>query len=324
MKKFFLCAFALGCFAVAGAQDFRFDDEQPTDTTPTVTPSSQRPEHTYSELDSHQQAVNVLQTQIDERNRKDKLRSVWEKRSTFFNIGYVNETLTNKDMETLWSEMKSKYGVSISIGHTYYMPRKPILGMIRFGIDCTWLDLNYGYFDNKEEANQQDYGMKGQIKEYINYSGEKIDLTTAFPGEKLYEPMRFGHHISAGIGVGPSVTVNPVGDLKISGYFHVVPTYNCMLVKTDKLEVWQSYDDQNKYNKGSYRNTEILHGFTLMTKFGASIAFKAISLGVESRSGSGKMRYEETDDIVAGVDKGEAIKQKFKVSTTRFYIGFRF
>ena len=114
MKKIFLCAFALGCFAVSNAQDFRTDEleqQEPVDTTSTVVePAEQQTEIYHSELDSHQQAVNVLQSQLDDRNRKDKLRSIWEKRSTFFNIGYVNETLTNKMDNTIWGDMKWKYG----------------------------------------------------------------------------------------------------------------------------------------------------------------------------------------------------------------------
>ncbi|MGN1246687.1 MAG: hypothetical protein ACI4UN_08630 [Muribaculaceae bacterium] len=324
MKRIFLCAFALGCFAVSNAQDFRTDQleqQEPVDTTATVVePVNQVPENTYSELDSHQQAVNVLQTQLDTRNRKDKLNSIWEKRSTFFNIGYIEEKLNNQDQPD-WTEMKSKYGAFISIGHTYYIPRNPIFGLIRFGIDATWFDVSYTFFD-KEECTQEK-GIKGQLKEYIDYSGNKISLTDKFT-EPIYESMEFGHHVAVGMGVGPSITINPVGALKIAGYFHVLPSYHGFLVKTNKLEsVWESND--GVYKKQQDKNTEVLHGFVLQTKFGASIAFKAISLGFESRTGSGDMRYEETDKIVMGTDdKSEKIKNKFKMQSTRFFLGFRF
>lgn len=324
MKKIFLCAFALGCFAVSNAQDFRTDEleqQEPVDTTSTVVePAEQQTEIYHSELDSHQQAVNVLQSQLDDRNRKDKLRSVWEKRSTFFNIGYINEKLNNQDQPE-WSEMKSEYGAFISIGHTYYIPRKPIFGVIRFGIDATWFDVSYTFFD--KDKSTQEKGIKGQLTEYIDYSGTKVSLTDKFT-EPIYESMEFGHHVAVGMGVGPSITINPVGALKIAGYFHVLPSYHGILVKTNKLEsVWESND--GIYKKQQDKNTEVLHGFVLQTKFGASIAFKAISLGFESRTGSGKMRYEETDKIVLGTDdKSEKIKNKFKMSSTRFFLGFRF
>lgn len=323
MKKIFLCAFALGCFAVSNAQDFRTDEleqQEPVDTTSTVVePAEQQTEIYHSELDSHQQAVNVLQSQLDDRNRKDKLRSIWEKRSTFFNIGYIEEKLNNQDQPE-WTEMKSKYGAFISIGHTYYIPRNPIFGIIRFGIDATWFDVSYAFFD-KEKCTQEK-GIKGQITEYIDYSGNKITLTDKF-SEPIYEAMEFGHHVAVGMGVGPSLTINPVGALKIAGYFHVLPSYHGFLVKTNKLEsVWQS---GTEYQKQQNMNTEVLHGFVLQTKFGASIAFKAISLGFESRTGSGKMRYEETDKIALGTDdKSEKIKNKFKIASTRFFLGFRF
>ena len=57
MKKIFLCAFALGCFAVSNAQDFRTDEleqQEPVDTTSTVLePAEQQTEIYHSELDSH-------------------------------------------------------------------------------------------------------------------------------------------------------------------------------------------------------------------------------------------------------------------------------
>ena len=337
MKKIFLCAFALGCFAVSNAQDFRTDEleqQQLADTTTTIVePAEKQPENTYSELDSHQQAVNVLQSQLDYRNRKDKLRSVWEKRSTFFNIGYVEEKLNNQEQPE-WTEMKSKYGAFISIGHTYYIPRNPIFGIIRFGIDATWFDVSYAYFDSKEQNNIQNVGMKGALT-YLVSSGEKIDLTKYYPNEgKLYEPMAFGHHLAIGMGLGPSLTINPVDALKIAGYFHVVPTYNGMMVKTKKIDY--VYSDRKEYTR--YSQNEFFHGFTLMTKFGGSISYKTISLGIESRTGSGKMTYEEGNPHVVGENnkfdptlyekdkdyRGEKIKNKFKVTSTRFFIAFRF
>ena len=310
MKKIFLCAFALGCFAVSNAQDFRTDEleqQEPVDTTSTVVePAEQQTEIYHSELDSHQQAVNVPQSQLDDRNRKDKLRSIWEKRSTFFNIGYVNETLTNKMDNTSWGDMKSEYGAFISIGHSYYIPRKPIGGVVKFGIDATWLDINYAYFD--------------KIRQETGIKDKPLDSFNGIPLNNVYEPTEFGHHISAGMGLGVSLTVNPVDHLKIAGYFHVVPTYNAIIVESEKV-VYLNQNNTPQFNDC----TEILHGYTTMMKFGGTIAYKAISLGIESRSGSGTFRYEETDKIVQGTsDKQPKYKTKFKIATTRFFIGFRF
>lgn len=332
MKKIFLCAFAVCCFAVGNAQDFGSDDWQQTDTT-TVDTNRKKADNANSELDTHQQAVNVMRTQLDTRKRTDELRNIWEKRSTSFTMGYTTEELTNQDLSS-WNKMKSKYGGFISVAHTYYIPRKPILGMIRFGLDAIWIDANYAYFDSKEQNNIQNEGMKGALTHYFGY-GETIDLTKYYPNEgKLYEPMSFGHHLAIGIGLGPSLTINPVDALKIAGYFHVVPTYNGMMVKTNKLDY--VYSDRKEYDR--YSQNEFFHGFTLMTKFGGSISYKTISLGIESRTGSGKMTYEEGNpDVVGEYNKfdpalyekdkdyrGEKIKNKFKVTSTRFFIAFRF
>ena len=42
--------------------------------------------------------------------------------------------------------MKSDFGAAIVWGKTYYLHKKPLAGMIKFGIDWSWMDLNYAQY----------------------------------------------------------------------------------------------------------------------------------------------------------------------------------
>ena len=40
-------------------------------------------------------------------------------------------------------DLMSNYGVSFSVGRTFYLHSKPMLRLARLGIDVTWFDVNY-------------------------------------------------------------------------------------------------------------------------------------------------------------------------------------
>lgn len=110
------------------------------------------------------------------------------------NLNYNIEKITLSDD----SKLSSKYGAAFTTGRSYYVHKKPLLGMIRIGIDATWFDLNYA---NYEQTWVDDYG----------YGEEEEKLTI--------------HKAEIGMQVGPSVTVNPVGKLNAHVYFRYAPTF---------------------------------------------------------------------------------------------------
>lgn len=65
-------------------------------------------------------------------------------RARYFNIGYVSEKLT---LPQDGGKLRSDVGASLSWGRTYHLHRKPLLGMIRIGLDWTWLDANWAKYD---------------------------------------------------------------------------------------------------------------------------------------------------------------------------------
>lgn len=235
-------------------------------------------------LDSLQQVVNRLTTNVETLETEDQNQAIWKDRAKYFNIGYVNQTLTDK---TFGGEIKSDFGISLSNGKTYYLHKKPIVGMIKFGLDFTWLDINYA-----------------------KSTTENIDGDT---GELYTSAM---HQAEIGMQFGPSLTINPVHHLKVSGYFRVTPSYSLL-----------------------YMDDEINHHYVTMLNAGCAIAWKVISLGVEWRWGSANYKglsfdesnfsddsFGEDEDPSLGdvMDQMSTPERKLKTSSVRFYVGFRF
>lgn len=239
-----------------------------------------------SSLDSLRQVVADLSTRMSETEAAENNRAIWKDRAKYFNLGYVNQTLAN-ELDASF-ELKSDFGGSLSWGKTYYLHKKPLFKMLKFGLDWSWIDLNYA---------------KYTLSQYDEY--ENSD--------------EFGvHQAEVGMQFGPSLTLNPVHHLKVSAYFRVTPSYSLM------------YLDENLY-----------HHYATFCNFGAAVAWKVLSLGVEWRWGKAKydgISISDIDDLIdtdvdydnANVDTSidwDSIKtdaQKFKTKSVRFYLSFRF
>lgn len=134
---------------------------------------------------------------------KSELNRIWRKRSDYLNLAFVVQNVETNIDEL--SELNSEWGASISWGKTFYLHRKPIGRVLKFGLDWTWLDLNGTCFEQ--------------------------DMYSIFDGdyhETLYQ-------LDAGMQFGPSITVNPVDHLKISTYFRVTPTFATVYAVENEL-----------------------------------------------------------------------------------------
>lgn len=246
--------------------------------------------------DSLQQVVSELSSRVQKVEESSRNERIWKKRAKYFNIGYIaNQTLTDKqDADAKW---KSDFGASLTFGKTYYLHKKPLLNMIKFGIDATWADLSYVKYSEPDEF--ADDGRNNPSYNSNSYYEE--------------EESDFGiHQIDVAMHVGPSVTVNPVGDLKVALYFHYVPTYSMVLI-----------DDT------------FGHGFVSNFAFGASIAYKAISFGIENRWAN-KATYnglsfddDEEDYDYSGNNPNvddfiKSDKLKMKSKSFRIFLSFRY
>lgn len=231
---------------------------------------------TTQRLDSLQQVVNTLTSNVETLEKEELNRKIWKDRAKYFNLGYVNQTLTDK---TQGFDVKSDFGVSLSNGKTYYLHKKPIAGMIKFGLDWTWMDINYA-----------------------KSTWNTIDSSTKEASSSAM------HQAEIGMQFGASVTVNPIHHLKVSGYFRVTPSYS-----------------------GLYRDETFYNNYVTMWNAGCAIAWKLISVGAEWRWGQAKYKGLSIDDEMMNDDDAsfdDVVKttdrDKFKTSTLRLYVSFRF
>lgn len=114
----------------------------------------------------------------------------WRKK--YINLGFINTTMSQDGRP----DLKSNYGVSFAVGRTFYL-HKPIRGVLRFGINVTWLDVNY-----------TNYKIK-----HITYW--RTDNYTHHQGE-------------VSMHVGPSITYKPIDKLDIQGYFRYAPSFSAL------------------------------------------------------------------------------------------------
>lgn len=260
------------------------------------------------QIDSLRQAVAMLQSQLDTQQQaldeveQDALnKKIWNDRAKYFNIYYVNQSISQEDIDGTW---KNDFGVAMAMGKTFYLHKKPILGMIKFGIDWSYFDLNFakytddwGFFNGEGEYGYDNY--------YYDYGyGYTDDSSYGIEPEDIYQA-------EIGTAIGVSVTVNPYDHIKAAGYFRVVPSYSMLYAAEDF--------------SGSY-GTFFLAG--------GSVAYKAISLGIEARWGKAKydsmFNLDDLDDIDESMSDDDIFEgnydgsSKWKTGSVRFYISFRF
>lgn len=118
-------------------------------------------------------------------------------RKKYVNLSFSTIEMTQDDSPTL----KSNYGAAFTVGRTYFVHKKPIANMIRFGIDATWFDINYG-----------NYKVEYRYGEHEKYDSEFSSF----------------HQAEIGMQVGPSITVNPISKLNIHGYFRYAPSFSAL------------------------------------------------------------------------------------------------
>lgn len=253
-------------------------------------------------IDSLKQTVTSLSGEIKENKEDTKLDKVWNTRKKYINIGYVNQSLTRE--ENGGGTWRSEKGFSLSQGRTYYLHKKPVLGMVKFGIDWTIYDLNLAIYKDKFGV----FGANANDLGYGDYYYE--DGYRPLSSGEVTDPLDMSQ-IEIGTQIGPSITVNPVSFLKASLYFRVAPSYSMLTV-----------------------NEEIYHSYGTFFTFGGSVAFKAISVGIEGRWGNTKYNnidlgnLEDEDNWEDGTDisdmlRGKNDKIKWKTGSMRFYVSFR-
>lgn len=230
--------------------------------------------------DSLQETASGTEVSNECSMHEKRMNEVWKRRAKYRNIAYgVQKLKSNR------ADMKSDMAFGLTIGRTYYLHKNPIAGIMKFGVDWSYVDVNF--------AKYPDFPTSENVS-------NPPDVELADLGIMQFE---------VGMGVGPSLTVNPVGQLKLCLYFHVTPSYSLMM-----------------------QNYELHHHYATFFNAGLSVSYKIISIGFENRwcgatnYGGVAMRrldniYDENGNFQ---DPFESFDVKMKTNTLRFYIGFRF
>lgn len=295
--------FAMGCPLTANAQ---------SDTTVTVINLDAESEATSqaTRVDSLQEQLNAVNQKLEQNTLSARQDKVWKRRRYFYLSYITSQTLTFKDLNN--EKAKLDVGFALNMGRTFYLHKKPIANMIKFGIDWTYFDISYAKYKDTEISYSSSETYKAPAR--------PAALTRYLPeigGDGYYEDyddfgfdlgQNFGNkQVDIAMGVGPSVTVNPIDYLKAAVYFHYMPTGSLMLHDSDV-------------------NAAFVNGWS----FGLTASWKLISLGFETRWAEGKYSRFDTDDLSDDSfdeDGGFSLstdKQKLRTKSFRIFIGLRF
>lgn len=182
LRTFGVLAFML--FAVAGNAKTQINNDTEVVTTSTV-----------AQMQDEGTKKNALVPQAN-----------WD-RKKYFNINLVtSETLADKEDDDAKSE--KDFGIGLTLGRTFYVHKKPILNMIKIGVDWTYIDLTY---------------TKYKKVSFEDLANEESTSLTPFFGDQ---------HAQYSMAVGPSITVNPINHLVVNAYLRYMPT--CSVIFNDK------------------------------------------------------------------------------------------
>lgn len=244
-----------------------------------------------SDLETRMDTEEPLAMNADTSSWKkfESTKKIW-KRKGFLYFSYGKQTLEND-----FSKSKSQFDAAFLSGKSIYLHRKPIIGMMKLGLDFL-ADLNVAKYENmKDETSVTSL--------YSDIFDDEEDVNAE--GESGFDTW----HLDIGAGIGPSLTINPIDHLKACVYFHVTPTYSMIL-----------------------QDSELYSHYTTFFNVGLTLSYKVISIGVEQRW-CGKTDYGTLSDQHMNdfydqngqfVDPFQFVDQKFKTHTTRVFVGFRF
>jgi len=268
------------------------------------------PTSSTSELDSLKNVVSTLQQQAADDKEQARLEKIWKRRK-WWGISYIPSLkISNADNDG--AEVKSDFGVNIYRGRTWYFPKKPLAGMIKIGIDASFFDVTYAKLKDGANAEQENSGETsgGDNSEYYTDEEEDFDINLG------------RHYINYSLAIGPSVTINPVSQLRAGLFFHYMPGVSALI-----LDSKVSWGMQNTF------------------RFGIHVDWSKFFLGFEGRWGSCKFSSIDTDDIDSDPEIGDVTiddssydvdadydpfenltvaKQKMKIKQFMLTIGMRF
>lgn len=224
-------------------------------------------------------------------------------RTSWFNLSY---SLQKMNSDLYRTELQPDYAFGVTFGRTYYLHKKPLANMIRFALNWSYLDLNIAQYSIPYSDRIDEDGSSSITDGVYGNSSEIYKVGNRIPGfiEDIYDDDEEGntdsqYKIEAGMQFGPSIWVNPIGDLMIQAYFHYSPTFSILL--DDELSYYSSY--------ASFFNS------------GVTLSYKVIGFGLEARWGSSTFSQEVYNEELGDY---ESQNMKWRTKGMRVFLSFRF
>ena len=244
--------------------------------------------HPQDSIALHQDSVVLQQEEprIEQVQQSDD-NGYWKRRK----YNRISFNTNHFSMLSSSSEIPLKLALGWDKGRNIWLHKKPIAGMIKFGLDLG-VDLNYMWMDL--QADHSDYeGPSGYMGSEPIEDNEDMALLADLSG----------HHLSLGLAVGPSVTINPVSKVRICGYAHFVPSASFFV-------------------QGMSMNL----GYSLIMKYGLEAGFGAIGVGLEYNHGLNT--YTDMINYITvkgnGGDVSDLYKARYYLESLQVYLSFRF
>lgn len=297
------------------------------------TNQSDIPEEVYSKEDTTlvttiDEIVNTQQRVSSVYYKQRRSEKVWGYRG-YLNIGYNSSHLTPKTQiitgvpnDVLVSEMQSDWGISLKYGRNYRLHKRAISDVLQFNLDFSFIDLTVNHY--KAEGERDLYDSR------FMFPDSRGDSVYIIPWN--LEKYEFNY----GISIGPSLTVAPFTFLnnrnfhfiKLNLYYHIGYQASLLLIKGDDdmdanpaRQATQNgisaYNPSDILAFNDVSGSNILFGHGIMSSFGMSLSWKSIGIGYEHKIST--LNYKSANTSKFGHDK-----YKFKESSNRFYVQYRF
>lgn len=243
--------------------------------------------------------------------------TVWSYRG-YFGISYNNTTLSPKENiltgvgKEIVPDFKSDWGVSIQLGRSYRLHKKPIANVAQFNIDYTGIDLNVNHFS--AEGNGKN--LYDSSNKYTKEDGNKTK-------EYYYTPWNLEKlEANYGMTLGPSLTLAPftyinnpaLHHLKFNLFYHIGYHVSMLYMLNDENADKNTNSDED--HKKMADNLKLDFGHGMINSFGINMTYKAIGIGYEHRTG--KLTYQSLTTSDFGKEKYD-----FNSTTNRVYVQIR-
>lgn len=246
-------------------------------------------------VESHNEDLSKTQSNIDEVDKERHYKKVWN-RKKYLKVGLDLSDIKRSDGTPMtWD---TQFAAFIQMGKTVYFHPKPIAGMIKIGLDYSFLNLGYAKLKLKSSGSETINSGSSSGNDDDGFG----DIVADDPSNgSLLDGINLGmHKFEYGLHVGPSISINPWNHIIIAAYFHAMPMFS-----------------------GIVENKKFSYGFGCAMTAGASVSYKLISVGVEGIWDSIKYHqtsFEENDNDNPIKSK----KFKLKQAGPRVYVAFRF